>query len=73
MLFVNKKTEVFSLKKGFSTKFVNQISFFNYPMSFLFTQVQDDIQEFDYSGNKIPDFFVQGLYNYYCLLYHSAY
>ena len=61
MLLVNKKIRsVFSLKKGFSTKFVNQMIFLNYPMSFLLTQVDDDIQEFDYSGNKIPDFFAQG-------------
>ena len=31
MLFVNKETEMFSLKKSFSTKFVNQMGFFNYP------------------------------------------
>ena len=73
MLFVNKKTDIFSLKKGFSTKFSNQMSFFNYTMSFLFTQVPDDIQEFEYSGNKILEFFVQGHFNYYFLLYHSAY
>ena len=41
-------------------------------MSCLFTQVQDDIQEFDYR-NEIPDFFVQGHFDYYCLLYYSAY
>ena len=28
MLFANKKTEVFSLKKVFSTKFVNQMGLF---------------------------------------------
>ena len=44
MLFVNKETE-----------FVNQIAFFLLPKVFLITQVQDDIQEFDYSGNEIPD------------------
>ena len=68
-----KKRKCFLWKKVFPENLLTRWVFFNYPMSFLFTQVQDNIQEFDYSGNKIPDFFVQGHFNYYCLLYHFAY
>ena len=35
-LFVNKETDMFSLKKSFSSKFLYQLCFFIYPVSFLF-------------------------------------
>ena len=53
---------MFSQKKGFSTKFVKHMGFFNYLIkiqaSFFLDFVQDDILEFDYSGNEIPAFCV---------------
>ena len=54
--------KMFSQKKGFSTKFVKHMGFFNYLIkiqaSFFLDLVQDDILEFDYSGNEIPAFCV---------------
>ena len=72
MLFVNKKGSVFAEKYFlFPQNLLTKWVFFNYPMSFWFTQVQDEIQEFDYRGNKKPDFFVEAHFDY-CLLYCSA-
>ena len=63
MLFFNKETELLSLKKGFSSKFVYQLGFLLITQpkferaSFLYL-VPDNIRlQFDYNGNGYWIFF----------------
>ena len=77
-LFVNKETKLFSLEKGFSSKFVYQLRFlliaqFKFERASFLDLVQGDIQKFDRSGNEIPEFFVSILFVYYYLLCYSVY